>query len=243
MRSFHKRTVVSTYPAGKPSARWPRALTPCGALALLALAGCDAGPFAATAATDAVIRARFEALHRPLYEVYAIGDDRDALWRALAASFAGEALTGEYVEHFTALRRMTRERTQIRVLEVDYEEVAVRREGEGWLVDADWSIGGVVTHQGHRHPRINRYRATYQLAFASDSSVKRLEGLRIVGTTLRSLERVASARGSGFPLDELPASARGSLSLSDLLRSGALAEQPSAPGAVGGASQPEPERP
>jgi hypothetical protein len=206
---------------------------------LLALAGCDRG---ASEATPSAVRARFEALHRPLYELYAIGDDRDALWHALASSFAGEALTSEYVEHFTALRRMARERTEMRVLEVDYEELAVRREGEGFLVDADWSIGGVVTHQGHRHPRINRYRATYELAFAVDAADAGLDGLRIVATTLRSLERVASTRGGGFPLDELPSSARGSLSLGDLLRSGALAQPPTAP-ASGVPTPPARERP
>jgi hypothetical protein len=172
------------------------------------------------------VRGRFEELHRRLYDVYTLDVDRDELWSFLAQSFDGEELTAEYVEHFTALRRMASERTSIRVLEVDYEELAVRREGRQWLVDADWSVGGVVSHQSHRHPRINRYRATYQLALASGSKEAGLADLRIVETTLRSLERVSSTRGVGFPLDELPSSARGSLSLSDLLRSGALEESP-----------------
>jgi hypothetical protein len=173
------------------------------------------------------LRARFEQLHRRLYEVYALDGERDALWGFLAESFAGEALTGEYVEHFTALRRMARESTAIRVLEVGYDQIAVHRDGDGWLVDADWSVGGVVTHQGHRHPRINRYRATYRLASTGGAREDGLADLRIVGTTLRSLERVASARGAGFPLDDLPASTRGSLSVTDLIRAGAV--EPPAP--------------
>ena len=176
--------------------------------------------------SDADLRARFEQLHRRLYEVYELGDDRDALWSFLAASFDGEELTAEYLEHFTASRRMARERTEIRVLEVDYEQVTVRRDRKQWWVDADWSVGGVVRHQSHRHPRINRYRATYELAHAGGARDESLDSLRIVGTTLRSLERVGTSRSSGFPLDDAPSSARGSLSLSDLLRSGAVEAKP-----------------
>jgi hypothetical protein len=208
---------------------------PAGAVLLAALA--CAGASCVRSAPDPVdveLRARFESLHRRLYDVYALGGDRDALWTFLEGSFAGEALTREYVEHFTALRRMDRERTSIRVLAVDYEEVAVHREDGGWRVDADWSVGGVVTHQGHRHPRINRYRASYRLAAAAApvAGSARTGDLRIVGTTLRSLERVGSARATGFPLDAMPGSARGSLSLSDLLRSGAAGEAVAGAGAA-----------
>ncbi len=192
--------------------------------------------------SEADLRARFEQLHRRLYEVYELGDDRDALWSFLAASFDGEELTGEYLEHFTAGRRMARESTAIRVLAVDYEQVTVRRDRKHFRVDADWSVGGVVLHQSHRHPRINRYRATYELAYAGAARDESLDSLRIVGTTLRSLERVGTARSGGFPLDDLPSSARGSLSLSDLLRSGAVeAASPPEPSSGRAGEPPRPE--
>ncbi|MEM8962380.1 MAG: hypothetical protein AAGD38_12935, partial [Acidobacteriota bacterium] len=68
--------------------RWPGV----GAVALL-IAGC--------APSDHRLGEIFEDLHRPIYGLYALGPDRDALHDLLAASFAGEALTQAYVEHFT----------------------------------------------------------------------------------------------------------------------------------------------
>ena len=80
---------------------------------------------------------RFKQLHRRLYEVYSLDAldsvgpidsidpieprdlNRDAIHDLLAASFSGEALTDEYVEHFVTLTRMRQERTAIDVVRVE----------------------------------------------------------------------------------------------------------------------------
>ena len=74
---------------------------------------------------------RFDDLHRQVYRVYGMGIDRDEIHRHLASSFAGEALTREYVEHFTTLVRMAREQTSIEVLRVDYEQVRLLERSHG----------------------------------------------------------------------------------------------------------------
>lgn len=175
-------------------------------------------------ATDSELVERFETLHRSVYDVFALGADSGRLRDHLAQSFAGDELTDELLEHYTTLALMARERTAVDVLRVDYEEVAVRRLAGAIEVDADWTVGGVVTHQGHRHPRINRYRATYRLASVGAVGAEgSLEALRIVDTRLEGLERIRGLTDlTGERGGERPTSGAGTLSLGDLLRSGAV---------------------
>ena len=90
------------------------------------------------------------------------------------------------------------------------------------LVEADWSVGGIVTHQSHKHHRINRYQAIYTLAMASTDG--EAPALHIVDTRVRNAERVStpleSSGGASFPLDELPKSERGYLGPAELLDRG-----------------------
>ena len=184
-------------------------------------------------AEEARLEQLFKKLHRRLYKVYSLdpieslGLDRNAIHDLLAASFSGEALTDEYVEHFVTLTQMREEGTAIDVVRVDYERVDVLERDEYIVVlDADWSVAGIVTHQGHKHARVNRYRAIYTLA-----SSKPLDeaGLRIVDTRMQSLERVGNLPGgTGFPLDELPTSTRGFMTAEELIRGGLFAESDSA---------------
>lgn len=207
-------------------------------------ATCGHGPRARLAALpDAALIERFEELHRPVYQVYAMGTDRDRIHRHLASSFAGEALTREYVEHFTTLARMERERTAIDVMRVDYESVQLlERHSELARIDVDWSVSGLVTHQGHRHPRINRYRAVYTLALdaatpAGDANAM-ASALRIVDTRVRSAERMRRAQPLGA-LDSMPSSPAGTLSMEELLRSGLAQEVLDAAGSeTAGSSRP-----
>lgn len=153
----------------------------------------------------------FKGLHEPVYDVYELGADRDAIHRHLAESFSGRLLTDQYVEHYTTVVRMGRDQTAIRVVRVDYEGVEVEQAGPGRAqVVADWSVGGVVSHQEHKHLRTNRYRALYELAETSD-------GWRIVTARLRDLRRVRTGLGlSG----DLPETAGGLMSPLELLRAG-----------------------
>ena len=169
--------------------------------ALLAL-GCTASPIDRLGGADSVIE-RFRQIHSQVYRVYSLGPDRDAIHAQLAAAFAGDALTREYVEHWTTLARMREEGTAIDVLSVDYESVAVAGTSpQGVLVEADWSVGGIVTHQRHKHHRINRYQAVYTVAMAANEAGE-APALHIVDTRVRNAERVAtpleSPGSSGVP--------------------------------------------
>ena len=210
----------------------------CAPLIACAVAGCAPRSALESLADDTLIH-QFEQLHRRLYDVYSLGADRDAIHALLARSFTGEALTGEYVEHFTTLARMQAEKTAIEVLRVDYETLEViERTANLARLETDWSVGGIVTHQGHRHARVNRYRAVYTLALAPEMQDRipsaslllaprtaRTARLRIVDTRIRNLERVRSLQpGTDFPLDDVPTSARGLLGPAELLRAGILEE-------------------
>ena len=165
------------------------------------------------------IETLFARLHRPVYAVYDVGRDPDALWDHLARSFRGEALTEQYVEHWSALETMRREATSIRVLRVDYESVRLLRWDDAAQtaeLDVLWSVGGIVRHRRHRHPRTNRYRAVYELEHGVD-------GWRLVGTKLRDMRRIrgfTSLQGGGADGGGLPSSGAGLMSPLELLRAG-----------------------
>lgn len=153
---------------------------------ILGAPGCGPGPLPEP---DELL-ATFRALHARVYQVYELEHDRDAVHELLSGSFAGEALTQEYVEHWTARARLAEAQTRVQILRVDHDALSVLRlEPEHALIDASWSVGGVVSHRGHQHQRLNRYRALYAL--------DRIEpggdpdpGWRIVDTHLRDVERI-----------------------------------------------------
>ncbi len=193
-------------------------------LSLLALSACAPSPAPEPLATaDSALSETFQALHRPIYGVYELGGDRDAIHDLLQASFTGEALTREYVEHFTTLHTMAEEETAIQVVRVDYESVHVLSrspspQGELVRVEADWSVGGVVTHQAHKHTRVNRYVAVYTLQETA-------QGWRITDTHMRDLARVRSvlsayATDDAFLLDAMPSSGGGLMDPLDMLEAG-----------------------
>jgi hypothetical protein len=228
--SGHTRAI----PPSLPLRSLGCACTIAVALPLLFL-GCAPSPIDRLGGAAAILD-RFRAIHSQVYRVYSLGLDRDAVHAQLAAAFAGDALTREYVEHWTTLARMRDEGTAIDVLSVDYENVAVAGTAshDEVLVEADWSVGGIVTHQRHKHHRINRYQAVYTLAMTSDDGAA--PSLHIVDTQVRNAERVStpleSSGASAFPLDALPKSARGYLGPAELLKSGLLDPTPSASGAA-----------
>jgi hypothetical protein len=85
----------------------------------------------------------------------------------------------------------------------------------------------VVTHQGHKHVRINRYRALF--ALVEDGGE-----LRIGETRIRNSERVRSVfSGERGLFDDGAASAGGMMSLKELIEAGVGLPQP-APEESGG---------
>lgn len=188
-----------------------RSAPPSWLLSLAVLGACTGAPEAGPAEVDVA----FRGLHTRVYDVYGLPADRDQVWDLLASCFAGEALTQEYVEHWTTKARMHDEETAIDIARVDYDDVVVLDVGEGWArVDAAWSVGGVVTHRRHKHPRVNRYQAVYTL---SDG----VEGWRIVATRVRNVVRVKSPSRTNGVFDVLGDTDRGGyLDPLDLLDAG-----------------------
>ncbi|MDX1385420.1 MAG: hypothetical protein R3190_17335 [Thermoanaerobaculia bacterium] len=187
-------------------------------LAAAGLAGCARGRLPSESPER--LLEIFRQLHADLYDVYDVGPDRDRLWELLAGSFTGEALTDQYVEQFATLVQMRRESTGIDVLRIDYESLEiVERRADLVVVEADWSVGGIVSHQRHKHPRVNRYRAVYTLSPAEADPP-----WRITDTRMRDLERVRSLSTDSGSAFDAPRSARGLLTAEDLLRAGVLEE-------------------
>ncbi len=176
--------------------------------------GC--GPQPAQIADDQLTSV-FRDLHRRIYDVYALPFERDAVYELLSESFADDALTAEYVEHYTTKWRMQQDDTKVTILRVDYADTTVvERMGDDAVIEADWNVGGAVYHQGHTHARINRYQAAYTVAPCGD-------GYRIVDTRMKDMERVRldMMSGGNLGLDQpLPTSGQGMLSPSDMLRAG-----------------------
>ena len=83
----------------------------------------------------------------------------------LALSVTGETLTEVYLEHRRAVEMEERggARTRVEAVEVmDVASVAPLSAG-GFIAQATWTVGGTVTHFGHRHFRENRYDASISL--------------------------------------------------------------------------------
>jgi len=84
-----------------------------------------------------------------------------AAYDRLALSVTGETLTEVYLEHRRAVRMEERGGARARVEAVEVVEVDSVEPGspDGFVAHAAWTVGGTVTHFGHRHFRQNRYDA------------------------------------------------------------------------------------
>ncbi|MCZ6478754.1 MAG: HupE/UreJ family protein [Gemmatimonadetes bacterium] len=91
--------------------------------------------------------------------------DESAAYDRLAVSVTGETLTEVYLEHRRALEMEERGGARARVDAIEVLEVGQVEPGpqDGFTADASWTVGGTVTHFGHRHFRQNRYQARVQL--------------------------------------------------------------------------------
>lgn len=135
-----------------------------------------------------VIKQQFQALHPLVYQIYQGNMAEVELHQLLSSVFVGRKLTGEYVEHYSTLHHMRLEETYIDVKQVDYNSIEVLDFDVGSVTfDVDWSVGGVVTHQGHKHTRVNRYQAVYTM-------IENDEGeWRISDVKMRNAERIRRA--------------------------------------------------
>ena len=75
-----------------------------------------------------------------------------------------------YLEHRRALEMEERggARARVEAVEVQVVESVEPSEQGGFSAVASWTVGGTVTHFGHRHFRENRYRAMVSVVPVED---------------------------------------------------------------------------
>ena len=136
----------------------------------------------------AKLQQHFQEVHPLVYQIYQGNMAEVELHQLLSSVFVGRRLTGEYVEHYSTLHHMRLEETYIDVKQIDYNTIEVLDFDVGAVqLDVDWSVGGIVTHQGHKHTRVNRYQAVYTMIDTGD------KGWRISDVKMRNAERVRRA--------------------------------------------------
>jgi hypothetical protein len=90
--------------------------------------------------------------------------DEAVIFDRLAVSVTGETLTEVYLEQRQALEMEERGGAQARVEAVEVLEAReIESRGPGFAVRSIWTVGGMVTHFGHRHFRQNRYDARVEI--------------------------------------------------------------------------------
>ncbi|UCC82123.1 MAG: HupE/UreJ family protein [Gemmatimonadota bacterium] len=86
--------------------------------------------------------------------------DEATIYDRLAVSVTGATLTDVYLEQRRALEMEERGGAQARVEAVEVLEASeIESRDTGFEVRSTWTVGGMVTHFGHRHFRQNRYDA------------------------------------------------------------------------------------
>jgi len=122
------------------------------------------------------------ALARILPNVYRALEFREesAVFDQLSLSVTGETLSQVYLDHRKVLEMEERGGARARVEAVEVLEVdAVESEGSGgFSARAVWTVGGTVTHFGHRHFRQNRYDA--RVVVTPDAGVWKLQSVELL---------------------------------------------------------------
>jgi hypothetical protein len=121
-------------------------------------------------------------LARILPNVYRTLEFREesAVFDRLALSVVGEALSEVYLDQRKVLEMEERGGARARVEAVEVLEVeAVESAGAGgFSARAVWTVGGTVTHFGHRHFRQNRYEAL--VAVVPDAGIWKLRDIELL---------------------------------------------------------------
>jgi hypothetical protein len=94
-----------------------------------------------------------------VYRAFEFGEE-GAVYDRLALTVTGNTLTDIYLAHRGALEMTERGGARARVEAVEVKDAhSVSKSGEGFVAQARWTVGGTVTHFGHRHFRQNMYDA------------------------------------------------------------------------------------
>jgi hypothetical protein len=106
--------------------------------------------------------------------------EESAVFDRLALSVKGETLSKVYLDHRRVLEMEERGGARARVEAVEIVEVdSIEPENSGgFSAQAVWTVGGTVTHFGHRHFRQNRYQA--RLDVVPDQEIWKLRSIEIL---------------------------------------------------------------
>ena len=121
-------------------------------------------------------------LARILPNVYRSLESRSesAVFDRLALSVTGETLTDVYLDHRKVLLMEERggARARVEAVEVVAVDTVEATESGAFWAEAVWTVGGTVTHFGHRHFRQNRYDARVEVV--PDQGVWKLRTVEIL---------------------------------------------------------------
>lgn len=118
------------------------------------------------------------ALLRNVYHAFDYRRESD-IYDTLAASATGDLLTRIYLEIQRSLQVETQGGARVRVTDVDLRKCDLAGSEPGrFVADCEWVAVGTVTHWGHTHDRVNRYRA--KLAIGPVEGRWRLVDLELV---------------------------------------------------------------
>jgi hypothetical protein len=98
-----------------------------------------------------------------VYRAFEFGEE-SVVYDRLALTVTGNTLTEIYLDHRRALEMTERGGARARVEAVEVKDIrSVSESGDGFVALATWTVGGTVTHFGHRHFRQNLYDAEVYL--------------------------------------------------------------------------------
>jgi coenzyme F420-reducing hydrogenase beta subunit len=105
--------------------------------------------------------------------------DEATIYDRLAVSVIGETLTDVYLEQRRALEMEERGGAQARVEAVEVLEAReIESRNTGFAVRSTWTVGGMVTHFGHRHFRQNRYDA--RIGIVPDAGNWKIQSIEVL---------------------------------------------------------------
>ncbi len=124
------------------------------------------------------------ALLRNIYHAFDYRRESD-IYDVLAKSAEGDLLTQIYLEVQRSLQVESQGGARVRVTDLDLRKCELPEEQPvgAFLVNSEWVAVGTVTHWGHTHDRVNRYKAKMTIA-------PRDGEWRLVGLQLESEERI-----------------------------------------------------
>jgi hypothetical protein len=120
-------------------------------------------------------------LSRVLPNIYRAFEFREesAVFDRLSMAVTGEVLTEIYLEHRKVLEMEERggARARVEAVEVIDVDSIEPDSSSGFSAQVIWTVGGTVTHFGHRHFRQNRYDA--RVSLVPENEVWKIQGIEV----------------------------------------------------------------